>query len=160
MGYDGAILQVLEQHQVQLVILAGYMRIITPVLIGRFRHRIMNIHPSLLPAFPGLHSQRQAIDYGVKIAGCTVHFVEEEVDRGPVIIQAAVPVFEGDTPQGLEARILEQEHRIYPLAIQLYAEGRLSVVGRTVRIAGAGAEAFSPLIGPPLEGERKGAYNE
>lgn len=133
-AYDRAILDVLTKHDVGLVILAGYMRIVTPVLIRAFPHRIMNIHPSLLPAFPGLDAQRKALEWGVKMAGCTVHFVTEEVDAGPIILQAAVPVLEGDSPEDLAARILEQEHRIYPRAIQLFAEGRLQVEGRRVRL--------------------------
>lgn len=131
-AYDVAIVKVLREYQTDLVALAGFMRIITPVLIASFKDRIMNIHPSLLPAFPGLHAQRQALAYGVKTSGATVHFVDQEVDHGPIIIQAAVPVMEGDTEETLSARILEQEHRIYPQAIQWFAEGRLKVEGRRV----------------------------
>jgi phosphoribosylglycinamide formyltransferase-1 len=111
-AYDRAILDVLRKHDVELVALAGYMRIVTPVLIQAYPHRIMNIHPSLLPAFPGLEVQKKALDWGVKVSGCTVHFVTEGVDDGPIIIQAAVPIVEGDTPDTLAARILEQEHKI------------------------------------------------
>jgi phosphoribosylglycinamide formyltransferase-1 len=136
-AYDGAILDVLKKHDVELVLLAGYMRIVTPVLIGAYPNRTMNIHPSLLPAFPGLDVQQKALDWGVKIAGCTVHFVTEGVDEGPIIIQAAVPVLEGDTAETLSARILTEEHRIYPRAVQLYAEGRLKLEGRRVRISPA-----------------------
>jgi phosphoribosylglycinamide formyltransferase-1 len=135
--YDGAILDTLKTHGVELVVLAGYMKIVSPVLIDACRNRMMNIHPSLLPAFPGLHAQRQALECGVKVAGCTVHFVAEEVDAGPVILQAAVPVEEHDTEESLSARILEQEHQIFPKALQLYSEGRLKVVGRRVVIAEA-----------------------
>ena len=117
-----------------LVALAGYMKIVTRVLIDAYAGRIMNIHPSLLPAFPGLAAQQQALDWGAKMSGCTVHFVEEGVDTGPIIQQAAVPVLEGDQAESLEARILEQEHRIYPEAIQLFAEGRLAIEGRRVHI--------------------------
>ena len=127
-----AILEVLKKHEVELVLLAGYMKIVTSVLIKAYENRMMNIHPSLLPSFPGLDVQKKALDWGVKIAGCTVHFVTEGVDEGPIIIQAAVPVMEGDTAETLSVSILAQEHRIYPRAIQLYAEGRLKVEGRHV----------------------------
>lgn len=133
-AYDAVILEHLRKHDVGLVALAGYMKIVTRVLIDAYAGRIMNIHPSLLPSFPGLAAQRQALEWGSKMSGCTVHFVEEGVDTGPIIQQAAVPVLEGDQAESLEARILEQEHRIYPEAIQLFAEGRLSVEGRRVRI--------------------------
>jgi len=133
-AYDRAVLDVLKQHDLELVVLAGYMRIVTSVLINAYPNRIMNIHPSLLPAFPGLDVQQKALDWGVKTSGCTVHFVTEGVDEGPIIIQAAVPVLEGDTAERLSARILVEEHRIYPKAIQLYAEGRLHIDGRLVRI--------------------------
>jgi phosphoribosylglycinamide formyltransferase-1 len=124
----------LRQAEVDLVILAGFMRILTPVFLSAFPQRIMNIHPGLLPAFPGIDAQRQALEYGVKLAGCTVHFVDPGVDTGPIIIQAAVPVLDDDDESSLARRILEQEHRIYPRAIQLYAEGRLRIEGRRVRI--------------------------
>lgn len=133
-AYDAKILECLRDHQVELVALAGYMKIVTPVLIEAFPNRMMNIHPSLLPAFPGLKAQQQALDWGVKMSGCTVHFVTEGVDTGPIIKQAAVPVLEGDTQESLAARILLEEHRIYPEALQLYAEGRLTVEGRRVHI--------------------------
>ena len=133
-AYDQAVLELLRKHDVELVLLAGYMKIVTPVLIEAYRDRMMNIHPALLPAFPGLDGQKQALDWGVKIAGCTVHFVTEGVDEGPIIVQAAVPVLEGDTPDILSARILDKEHAIYPLAVQWYAEGRLQVEGRRVRV--------------------------
>ena len=149
-AYDRAILDVLKKHDVELIALAGYMRIVTPVLIGAYPNRIMNIHPSLLPAFPGLEVQEKAVDWGVKIAGCTVHFVTEGVDEGPIIIQAAVPVLQGDTADTLSARILTQEHRIYPRAIQLYAEGRLRVEGRRVLVAGASESTTGALISPSL----------
>lgn len=142
--YDRALLDLLRKHEVELVLLAGYMKIVTPVLVKAYEHRMMNIHPSLLPSFPGLEVQKKAIDHGCKIAGCTVHFVTEGVDEGPIIIQAAVPIHETDTPETLAARILEQEHRIYPRAVQLYAEGRLRVQGRrvVVRESGKPAEGF------------------
>lgn len=134
-AYDRAVLDILRQHEVDLVLLAGYMKIVTPVLIDAYRHRMMNIHPSLLPSFPGLEAQRQALDWGAKVAGCTVHFVTEGVDEGPIILQATVPVLERDSPETLAARILVEEHAIYPRAVQLYADGRLLVEGRRVRIA-------------------------
>jgi phosphoribosylglycinamide formyltransferase-1 len=136
-AYDGEVLEILQKHGVELVLLAGYMRIVTPVLVKAYENRMMNIHPSLLPSFPGLDVQKRAIDHGCKIAGCTVHFVTEGVDEGPIIIQAAVPVHETDTPETLAARILEEEHRIYPRAVQLYAEGRLRVEGRRVVVDGS-----------------------
>jgi len=124
----------LKIREVELVILAGFMRIVGKPLIDAFPFRIMNIHPALLPAFPGLHAQKQAVNYGVKISGCTVHFVDEGMDTGPIIIQAAVPVYHDDTEETLSQRILEQEHKIYPEAIRLYSEGRLEVKGRIVNI--------------------------
>ena len=133
-AYDRALLDVLEQRQVELVLMAGYMKIVTPVLVNAYANRMMNIHPSLLPSFPGLEVQKKAIDWGCKLAGCTVHFVTEGVDEGPIILQAAVPVLDTDLPETLAARILEQEHKIYPRAVQLFAEGRLTVEGRRVLI--------------------------
>ena len=132
--YDVAILETLRKYEVQLVVLAGYMKIVSFVLIAAYRNRMMNIHPSLLPSFPGLHAQRQALEYGVKKAGCTVHFVEEDVDAGPIILQSTVSVEYADTEQTLSARILEQEHIILPRALRLYSEGRIKVVGRCVEI--------------------------
>ena len=132
--YDQVVVKILQTENVDLVVLAGYMRIVTPVLIQAYRWRIMNIHPSLLPAFPGLNAQQQALDWGVKVSGCTVHFVTEGVDEGPIIRQVAVSVQEDDTVDSLSARILEYEHRILPEAIQLFAEERLHVEGRRVRV--------------------------
>ncbi len=123
-------------RDIGLVVLAGYMRIVGRPLIQAFPNRIMNIHPALLPSFPGLHGQRDAVDYGVKISGCTVHFVDEGMDTGPVIMQAAVPVRHNDTEESLSARILTYEHRIYPEAIRLFSEGLLEVSGRKVIIKG------------------------
>ncbi len=125
----------LEKHQTQVVALAGFMRIVKSGLLQAYKHRILNIHPSLLPAFPGVESWTQAINYGVKITGCTVHIVDEGTDTGPIIIQKSVPVLEDDTPESLHARIQKQEHKAYPDALQLIAEGRLSVKGRRVNIA-------------------------
>ena len=136
-AYDRALLEVLEKNDVDLVLLAGYMKIVTAVLVNAYANRMMNIHPSLLPAFPGLDVQKKAIEWGCKLSGCTVHFVTEGVDEGPIIIQAAVPILDNDTPDTLAARILVQEHKIYPCAVQLFAEGRLRVEGRHVFIDGA-----------------------
>jgi len=133
-AYDLALLDVLRLHDVGLVLLAGYMKIVTKVFVEAFANRMMNIHPSLLPSFPGLDVQKKAIEWGCKLAGCTVHFVTEGVDEGPIILQAAVPVLDHDSPDTLAARILEQEHKIYPRAVQLFAEGRLKVDGRRVFI--------------------------
>ncbi len=132
--YDRQILGVLQQADVHLVLLAGYMKIVTPLLIQAYQWRMMNIHPSLLPSFPGLHAQKQALEAGVKVSGCTVHFVTEGVDEGPIILQAAVPVLENDSEESLAGRILEQEHQIYPRAVQFFGEGRLRVDGQVVRI--------------------------
>lgn len=146
-AYDRELLKVLQQHEVELVLLAGYMKIVTAVLVNAYANRIMNIHPSLLPAFPGLDVQKKAIDWGCKLAGCTVHFVTEGVDEGPIILQAAVPVLDHDTPEMLAARILDQEHKIYPRAVQLFAEGRLRVEGRRVFIDAAKPEGQA-IISP------------
>ena len=116
---DAQLIQVLREHKVNLICLAGYMRLLSPEFVAAFRGKVLNIHPSLLPAFPGLHAQRQALEYGVKISGCTVHWVTEQMDAGPIVMQAAVPVEEGDTEESLSARILREEHRIYPEAIRL-----------------------------------------
>lgn len=138
----------LKTKGVELVILAGFMRIVRKPLIDAFPNRIMNIHPALLPAFPGLHGQKQALDYGVKISGCTVHFVDEGMDTGPVIIQAAVPVLPGDTEDTLAERILSFEHRIYPEAIRLFSEGRLEIRGRKVYIK-EHPVVSSNIVNPP-----------
>lgn len=132
--YFEAVADVLKGREVDLVVLAGFMRVVRKPLLDAFPLRVMNIHPALLPSFPGLHGQSQAVEYGVKISGCTVHFVDEGMDTGPVIIQAAVPVFPDDSEETLSERILTMEHRIYPEAIQLFAEGRLTVEGRIVKI--------------------------
>ena len=146
-AYDRELLDVLRRHDVELVLLAGYMKIVTTVLVEAFANRMMNIHPSLLPSFPGLDVQKKAIEWGCKLAGCTVHFVTEGVDEGPIILQAAVPILDADTPDTLAARILEQEHKIYPQAIQLFAEGRLRVEGRRVFIE-AGKPEGEACINP------------
>jgi phosphoribosylglycinamide formyltransferase 1 len=139
-AYDAALVGELQARGVGLVCQAGWMRILSPVYVGAFRGRAVNIHPSLLPAFPGLHPQRQALEHGVKVSGATVHFTDEGVDTGPIIVQAAVPVEPGDTEDTLAARILTVEHRIYPEAIRLFAEGRLTIVGRTVVVNPEGRE--------------------
>ncbi len=130
--YDAAVVEILREHNVNLVVLAGFMRIVTPVLLAAFPDAVMNIHPALLPAFPGLHAQHQALAYGVKFSGCTVHFVDAGTDTGPIIIQGVVPVIEGDSEESLSNRIQAEEHRIYPEAIRLFAEGRLRIDGRRV----------------------------
>jgi phosphoribosylglycinamide formyltransferase-1 len=135
-AYDAALVAALREVGVELVVLAGFDRIVTRVLLGAFPSRVMNIHPALLPAFPGLHAQRQAVEHGVRIAGATVHFVDEEMDHGPIILQGAVAVGPDDTPETLAQRILQVEHTIYPAAIRLFAQGRLTIEGRRVRIAG------------------------
>jgi phosphoribosylglycinamide formyltransferase 1 len=133
-AYDKLLIQELRTHEVDLVCLAGFMRLLSVTLVRAFPDRVLNIHPSLLPAFTGLDAARQALDYGVKIAGCTVHFVDEYLDSGPIIIQAAVPVLDEDTVDSLSARILAQEHLIYPKAIGYIVEGRVTVEGRRVTI--------------------------
>jgi phosphoribosylglycinamide formyltransferase-1 len=133
-NFEMAVAEELNVHHVELVVLAGFMRILSPQFVSLFRGRIMNIHPALLPAFAGLDAQAQAIDYGVKVSGCTVHFVDEGMDTGPIILQEAVPVKDDDTAQTLAERILHVEHVLYPRAISLYCEGRLRIEGRKVVI--------------------------
>jgi phosphoribosylglycinamide formyltransferase-1 len=133
-AYGEAVVGLLESWGTEIVALAGFMRLLDPVVIRAFPGRILNIHPSLLPAFPGLHAQRQALEYGVRVSGCTVHLVDEGMDTGPIVLQAAVPVLPEDTEETLAARILKEEHRLYPEAIRLLATGRLKVEGRRVII--------------------------
>ncbi len=133
-AYDAGLRHVLDEHRVDLVCLAGFMRILTAEFVGAYVGRVLNIHPSLLPAFPGLHAQRQALEYGVRVAGATVHFVDEGVDNGPIVLQTSVPVHPDDTEESLSTRILIEEHRLYPEAIRLFAEGRLAINGRRVTI--------------------------
>ena len=133
-AYDKLLIEELQTHQVDLVCLAGFMRLLSASVIRAFPNRVLNIHPSLLPAFTGLDAQRQALEYGVRITGCTVHFVNEFLDSGPIVIQSAVPVLDGDTVESLSARILVQEHLIYPKAIGYIADGRITVRGRRVSI--------------------------
>ena len=141
--FERALLTELHTHGVTLVVLAGFMRILSPVFVHAYTGRILNIHPALLPSFPGAHAHRDVLAYGVKVSGCTVHFVDEGMDSGPIILQASVPVQEGDTEEALAARVLAQEHRIFPEAIKLYVEGRLRTDGRKVHILPA-AEGESP----------------
>jgi phosphoribosylglycinamide formyltransferase-1 len=132
--YFDKIIEFLDGSKIDLIVLAGFMKVLSGRFIEKYRNRILNIHPALLPSFPGEHAQRQALDYGVKYSGCTVHFVDEGVDTGPIVLQEAVPVQEDDTEDSLSARILEQEHKIYPRALQLFCEERLKVEGRRVLI--------------------------
>jgi phosphoribosylglycinamide formyltransferase-1 len=150
-AFDGAVVEILRARGVELVVLAGFMRLLSPVFVKAFSNRIMNIHPALLPSFPGLHVQKRAVEHGVRFSGCTVHFVNEECDEGPIIIQAVVPVYPDDTEEALAARILKQEHRIYPRAIQLYSEGRLRIEGRRVVVEGLRCDETQALCQPPLE---------
>ena len=131
-AYDRSLLEELRKRNVDLVCLAGYMRLLSAGFVREFAHRILNIHPSLLPAFPGLDAQHQALEYGVKLSGCTVHFVDEYLDAGPVLLQAAVPVYDDDTEESLSARILKEEHRIYPEAIRIVLRGDYRIEGRRV----------------------------
>ena len=132
--YDKKIVETLENKEVGLVVLAGYMRILSSYFIKAYKNKIINIHPALLPSFPGLRAQKQAVEYGVKISGCTVHFVDEGMDSGPIILQSAVEVSEDDTEESLAERILKEEHQIYSQAIQLFSQGRLIIKGRKVFI--------------------------
>jgi phosphoribosylglycinamide formyltransferase 1 len=150
-AFDQAVVDILRDRQVELVVLAGFMRLLSPVFVRAYSNRIMNIHPALLPAFPGLHVQKKAVEHGVRFSGCTVHFVNEACDEGPIIIQAVVPVFPDDTEEILAGRILEQEHRIYPRAIQLYSEGRLRIEGRKVFVDDLAKEQNQVLVQPPLK---------
>jgi phosphoribosylglycinamide formyltransferase-1 len=135
-AYDGAVGRVLEEHGVGLVCLAGFMRLLSPAFVRAWSGRLMNVHPSLLPAFPRLRAQRQALEHGVKVTGATIHFVDEGLDTGPIILQSAVPVEPADTEETLSARILAEEHRLYPEAVRLFAEKRLRLLGRRVVVEG------------------------
>ncbi len=134
--FDAKLVEVIRKSGADLVCLAGFMRILTPVFVRAFPNRILNIHPALLPSFPGTHGPGQALAYGVRFSGCTVHFLDEGVDTGPIIVQAIVPVYDDDTEDTLAARILVQEHQIYPMAIRLFFAGRLAIEGRKVKIRG------------------------
>ncbi|MCH6545443.1 MAG: phosphoribosylglycinamide formyltransferase [Deltaproteobacteria bacterium] len=150
-AFDQHLIERFKDRQVELVVLAGFMRLLSADFVHAYSNRIMNIHPALLPAFPGLHVQRKAVEAGVRFSGCTVHFVNEECDQGPIIIQAVVPVFPDDSEESLSARILKEEHRIYPKAIQLYSEGRLHVAGQRVLVDGLEKEE-QVMVHPPLKG--------
>jgi phosphoribosylglycinamide formyltransferase-1 len=147
-AFEDALIAALNEHRVQWVALAGFMRLLTPRFLRAFPERVVNIHPALLPAFPGVDGQQQALDYGVKVAGCTVHFVDAGTDSGPIIAQAVVAVLDDDDLDALKARILEQEHRLYPMVLQLIAEGRVHREGRRVRVdraPGSGEALVNPL---------------
>jgi len=150
--FDLELIQAFKNSNVELVVLAGFMRILTSAFLREFPKRIINIHPALLPAFPGTHVQKKALEYGGKFAGCTVHFVDEGVDTGPIIIQSVLPVQDDDTEETLAARILKEEHRIYPQAIQFYADGKIEIDGRRVKIKSANNTSFPVLYNPPLVG--------
>jgi phosphoribosylglycinamide formyltransferase-1 len=139
--YDKQVIAALEEKKVDLVCLAGYMRLLSPAFVAAYRGRILNIHPSLLPAFPGLESQRQAIEHGAKFSGCTVHFVDENLDAGPIVLQAAVPIRDDDTPETLSERVLKEEHRIYTEAVRIVLEGRYRMEGRRVLLTNLAASA-------------------
>lgn len=149
-GYEDRLGDEIEAMGCGLICCAGYMKILSPKFVGRFSGKIINIHPSLLPSFPGLHGQRKALRAGVQIAGCTVHFIDEGVDTGPIILQAAVPVLPGDDESSLSARILGFEHRIYPLAVRLIAEGRVRLEGMRVHVEGLKMSAGEGFFSPPV----------
>ena len=143
-AFDEALAAAIDRHAPRLVALAGFMRVLTPAFVQRYAGRLLNIHPSLLPAFPGLDTHARALGAGVKVHGCTVHFVTEELDAGPIVIQAAVPVLPADSPAALAARVLEQEHRIYPRAARWFLDGRLVIANGTVRVKGDDAQLVLP----------------
>lgn len=156
--YDTEMVRIIREHQAEAVIMAGFMRIITPVLLDAFPNKVLNIHPALLPSFPGVHGQGDAADHGVRFSGCTVHFVDAKMDNGPIIIQAVVPAFNKDDGDSLGARILRLEHRIYPQAVQWLAQGRLEITGRKVVVRDAGNQPSvcddgqgAYMVNPPLE---------
>ena len=150
--FDGAMVNILKSYSVELVVMAGFMRVLSPVFLNSFHMKIMNIHPAVLPSFPGIHAQKRAAEYGVKFSGCTVHFADDGIDTGPVIIQAIVPAYDDDTEDTLAARILREEHRIYPQAIQFYAEGRIEVKDRKVHIGGIDKIPAISMHNPSLIG--------
>jgi phosphoribosylglycinamide formyltransferase-1 len=158
-AYDAGLVEALRAQGVDLVCLAGYMRLVTPTFLSAFGPspatrgcpRVVNVHPGLLPSFPGLHAARQALQYGARVSGCTVHFVDEGTDTGPIVVQAAVPVIPGEEEAALVARIQALEHRLYPQAVQWLAQGRLSLEGRQVRLDGAPPSPAPPLVWPPLD---------
>jgi phosphoribosylglycinamide formyltransferase-1 len=132
--FENRLIEVLDGYGVDLVVLAGFMRVLTPLFVNHYHHKIINIHPAILPSFPGTHGQKQALDYGVRFSGCTTHFVDEGTDTGPIIIQAVVPVLPDDTEESLGTRILKEEHRIFPESLKLWSEGRILIEGRKVII--------------------------
>jgi phosphoribosylglycinamide formyltransferase-1 len=150
-SFDRELIRVLKEHEVDLIALAGFMRVLTSDFLKEFPGRVINIHPALLPSFPGLGVRQKAIDHGVRFSGCTVHFVDAGVDTGPIIIQAVVPVYPDDSEEELKDRILKLEHRIYPKAIQLIAQGRVEIVGRKVFIRDLTKDESPCLVNPPLE---------
>jgi phosphoribosylglycinamide formyltransferase 1 len=152
-SFDRRIIEILNASGVELVVMAGFMRLLSPLFFKAFPMKIMNIHPALLPSFPGIHVQQKALDYGVKFSGCTVHFADEGLDSGPIIIQAVVPVYPDDDGEILAERILKEEHRIYPQAIQYYAEGRIKITGRHVRILNIPRGSAKTLYNPPVLSE-------
>ena len=150
-AFEEVLLETMREASVELVVMAGFMRVLSDHFLDAFPMKVMNIHPALLPSFKGIHAQKQAFDYGVKFSGCTVHFADSGVDTGPIIIQSVVPLLQDDTQETFQQRILEEEHRIYPQAIQLYAQGRIEVQDRKVRIKNQEPPVFSFLRNPPLE---------
>lgn len=150
--FDAELIRILKKSEVDLVALAGFMRILTTSFLQAFPQKVINIHPALLPSFPGTSGQKDAFEYGVKFSGCTVHFVDEGVDSGPIIIQSVVPVFQSDTKETLAARILKEEHRIYPRAIQFFAEGKIEITGRRVRIKDVEEAPLTVLHNPSVTG--------
>lgn len=151
-AYDARVVEALRAHGVNLVVLAGFMRLVTPVLLQAYPARVLNVHPALLPAFPGLHAERQALAHGARITGVTVHFVDEETDHGPILAQAAVAILPDDTEASLHARIQRQEHRLYPYAIQLIATGRVQVDGRRVVVRDGTFDPNAVLANPKPSG--------
>ncbi len=148
--FDRKMIEVLKSYSIELVVMAGFMRVLSSVFLEAFPMKVINIHPAILPSFQGLHGQQKAFDYGVKFSGCSVHFADDGVDTGPIIIQAVVPVYDDDTEESLSQRILKEEHKIFSQAIQFYAEGKLEIVGRKVRVKDHKQIGDSPLHNPPL----------
>jgi phosphoribosylglycinamide formyltransferase-1 len=142
--FETRLIKILDGYGVDLVVLAGFMRVLTPLFVSHYHHRIINIHPAILPSFPGTHGQKQAFDYGVRFSGCTTHFVDEGTDTGPIILQAVVPVLPDDTEETLGSRILKEEHRIFPESLKLWSEGRLLIEGRKVKILPDGSVEAQP----------------
>ncbi|MEN6376025.1 MAG: phosphoribosylglycinamide formyltransferase [Smithella sp.] len=150
--FDAELVKILKNNEVDLVVLAGFMRVLTPLFLKAFPHKVINIHPALLPSFPGTSGQKDAFEYGVKFSGCTIHLVDDGVDTGPIIIQSVVPVFQNDTKETLAARILKEEHRIYPRAIQFFAEGKIEITGRRVQIKDVEESPLIALHNPSVTG--------